>query len=258
MRPGLVQISGGEPLLAGIPDLINLIAFCSRGGRRVEFQTNGALFPGLKPEEQAALAGAVAAAGGYFNVNFSSHNAALDLKITGTGGAFAARTKAVKKLLALGAEVRLTFVISELNYRSAAAFAAFAARNFKGLSWVQFSYIKGLGRADGSGYIPEYSSAAPRLIEALDLCDYKGLKCEVDHIPLCFLGWHYAKNVDIAKMRAGTPGPHLSEKKKVAQCRGCGFFRLCPGPRKDYMTVHSATFAPSGGRIPLERFKVLK
>jgi CRISPR/Cas system-associated exonuclease Cas4 (RecB family) len=44
--------------------------------------------------------------------------------------------------------------------------------------------------------------------------------------------------VDIKKMRAGTGGPHLSEKEKVPACVGCGFARLCPGPRKDYIAVH--------------------
>jgi len=129
-------------------------------------------------------------------------------------------------------------VICSLNYKEAAKFAAFAAENFKGLSWLQFSFIKGIGRAEGSGFIPGYSSAMPHLMKALDLCRHKGLKCEVDHIPPCFLGRHHAANVDIKKMRSGTDGPHLSEKKKVPECEGCGFARLCPGPRKDYMAVH--------------------
>jgi MoaA/NifB/PqqE/SkfB family radical SAM enzyme len=238
MGPGLVQISGGEPLLAGFADLVKLTAFCARTGRRVELQTNGVLFSRLGPDERALLAGAVTSARGYFNVNFPSHNAASDLKITRTRGAFAARTRAVKELLALGAEVRLTHVVSKLNYADAVKFAAFAAGNFKGASWLQFSFIKGIGRAEGPGLVPKYSEAAPCLLKALDLCGKKGLKCEVDHIPPCFLGRHWAKSVDIAKMRAGTPGPHLSEKKKVPQCRGCGFFKLCPGPRKDYIAVH--------------------
>jgi len=238
MKPGLVQISGGEPLLAGFEDLIKIIAFCARRGRPVELQTNGALIPGLKSGELEILVKAVASSHGYFNINFPAHNAALDLKITGTRGAFAARTSAVKKLLKLGAEVRLTFVVSKLNYKYPAEFAAFAAANFKGTAWLQFSFIKGIGRAEGAKYIPEYSEAAPYLIKALDLCGGKGIECDVDHIPPCFLGRHHAKNVDIAKMRAGIKGPHLSEKKKTAQCRGCGFFRLCPGPRKDYIAVY--------------------
>jgi len=238
MKPGLVQISGGEPLLADLPDLIKVIAFCAKLGRPVEFQTNGVLLAGLGPAGLAVLARAVGGAKGYFNINFPAPDSAGDMKITRTRGAFRARTKAVKDLLALGAKVRLTFVICSLNYRQAAKFAAFAAGNFPGLAWLQFSFIKGIGRAEGSAFIPKYSSAVPYLMKALDLCGRKGLKCDVDHIPPCFLGRHHARNVDINKMRSGIPGPHLAEKEKVPECKGCGFSRLCPGPRKDYIAVH--------------------
>ena len=238
MKPGLVQISGGEPLLAHLSDLLKVIAFCARSGRQVELQTNGTLLAGLEPAGLALLVKALDRAKGYFNINFSAPRAALDLKITRTPGAFSARTRAVRELLALGATVRLTFVICSLNYKEAEKFAAFAVENLKGLSWLQFSFIKGIGRAEGSRFIPKYSSAVPHLMKALDLCGRKGLKCEVDHIPPCFLGRHHARNVDIKKMRAGTGGPHLSEKEKVPECEGCKFTRLCPGPRKDYMAVH--------------------
>ena len=238
MKPGLVQISGGEPLLADLSDLLKVIAFCAGSGRQVELQTNGALLARLEPARLALLVKALNRAKGYFNINFSAPGAALDLKITRTRGAFAARTKAVRDLLALGAAVRLTFVICSLNYREAAKFAAFAVEKFKGLSWLQFSFIKGIGRAEGSGFIPRYSSAVPHLMKALDLCGRKGLKCEVDHIPPCFLGPHHGRNVDISKMRSGAAGPHLSEKEKVPECKGCGFARVCPGPRKDYIAVH--------------------
>lgn len=240
MEPGPVQISGGEPLLADFGDLVKVIAFCARTGRTVELQTNGALIPGLATIELELLVKALGAAKGYFNINFPAHNAALDLKITGTARAFAARRKAVKKLLALGAKVRLTHVISSLNYKEAARFAALAVKEFRGLAWLQFSFIKGIGRAEGPRFIPEYREAAPYLLKALDLCGKKGLKCEVDHIPPCFLGPHHARNVDIAKMRAGVKGPHLAEKKKAPGCKGCGFSGLCPGPRKDYIAVHGA------------------
>ena len=94
------------------------------------------------------------------------------------------------------------------------------------------------GGAENIDVIPRYSEAEPWLRKALDLCARKGLKCEVDHIPPCSLGHHWARNVDIEKMRIGADGPHLSEKKKTPQCRGCRFSGLCPGPRKDYMAVY--------------------
>ena len=146
MAPGLVQISGGEPLLADFGDLIKLITFCAKTGRIVELQTNGILISRMAPAERELLVRALGFAKGYFNFNFPAHNAALDFKITGTKGAFSARRKAAGKLLALGAQVRLTHVISGLNYKRTEDFAAFAVKNFKTRVWLQFSFIKGLGR----------------------------------------------------------------------------------------------------------------
>lgn len=237
MPRALVQVSGGEPLLADFDELLKLIAFCAKSGRRVEFQSNGIAAAGLTAKQLKTLIKALRAADGYFNINFPSDNAALDYKITQTKGAFAARAKAVKKLLALGAKVRLTHVICSLNYKNTAEFAAFAA-GFKELGWVQFSFIKGLGRAEDKRFIPKFSAAAPYLLKALDLCGRKKLKCDVDHIPPCFLAAHWAKNVDIVKLRESRKGPHLMEKKKVPECKGCQFGKFCPGPRIDYIAAH--------------------
>ena len=238
MPPGLVQISGGEPLLAPAAELCALLAAVKKLGRTAELQTNAIAAAGMRAENLNKIVRGLNAAGGYFNVNFPAAAAAQDLKITRVRGAYKKRLAGVGRLLKAGARVRLTHVISSLNYRELPDFAAFAVKKLKGVSWVQFSYIKGIGRADGSLFLPRYSEVRPYLEKALFVCEKNGLHCEVDHIPPCFLGRHWAKSVDIAKMRAGTPGPHLSEKKKVPQCRGCRFFKLCPGPRKDYIAVY--------------------
>lgn len=238
MPPGLVQISGGEPLLAGTANLRLLLAAVKRLGRRAELQTNALAAADLPAEDLAAIAAALKAAGGYFNVNFPASSAARDLRITRARGGFRRRAAGVKRLIASGAPVRLTHVISSLNYRALPAFAAFAAKELKGAAWLQFSYIKGIGRAAGKKYLPRYSAVAPYLQKALAACRKAGLPCEVDHIPPCFLGEFAALSVDIEKMRARRPGPHLEEKAHVPGCRGCRLLKLCPGPRKDYIEVH--------------------
>jgi len=238
MPPGLVQLSGGEPLLAGTDDLCLLLAAVKKLGRKAELQTNALAAADLPAAELARLVRAQNAAGGYFNVNFPASAPALDYKITRSRGGFRKRLAGVKRLVKAGAAVRITHVVSSLNYRQLPAFAAFAAKSLKGVSWLQFSYIKGIGRADGSRFLPEYRLVRPYLEKALALCAAKGLRCEVDHIPPCFLGEYSALNVDMVKMRDGLKGPHLEEKKKVPACRGCSFAKLCPGPRKDYIAVH--------------------
>lgn len=240
MPAGLVQISGGEPLLAGTENLCLLLAAVRKLGRRAELQTNALAAAGLPEEEIKKLARALKAADGYFNVNFPAADAALDFRITRARGGFGKRLAGVKRLIRTGAPVRLTHVITGLNYRRLPAFAAYAAKNLKGLAWLQFSYIKGIGRAGGSKYLPRYGAVRPYLEKALSICREKKIRCEVDHIPPCFLGEFYRLNVDMVKMRDGTKGPHLEEKKKVPACRGCRFIKLCPGPRKDYIAVHKA------------------
>ena len=238
MPQGLVQLSGGEPLLAGTDNLCLLLAAVKKLGRKAELQTNALAAADLPAVDLARLVRALNAAGGYFNVNFPASTPALDYKITRARGGFKKRLSGVKKLIKAGAAVRITYVISSLNYRQLPAFAAFAAKYLKGISWIQFSYIKGIGRADGSRFLPAYLLVEPYLKKALDVCAAAKLRCEVDHIPPCFLGEYSALNVDMVKMRDGLKGPHLEEKKKVPACRGCGFARLCPGPRKDYIAVH--------------------
>lgn len=238
MPPGLVQISGGEPLLAPHAGLLALLAAVRKLGRRAELQTNALAAAGMRADRLGALVKALNAADGYFNVNFPASSAALDLKITRVRGGFAKRLKGVGRLIKAGARVRLTHVITSLNYRELPDFAAFAVKGLKGASWVQFSYIKGIGRAGGSVFLPKYSEVKPFLERALFVCEKNGLHCEVDHIPPCFLGGFWRLNVDVAKMKNGAAGPHLEEKERVAACRGCRYLEVCPGPRKDYIAVH--------------------
>ena len=238
MPPGLVQLSGGEPLLAGADNLVLLLAAVKKLGRKAELQTNALAAEDLPAADLARLVRALNAAGGYVNVNFPASTPALDYRITRARGGFKKRLAGVRRLVKAGAAVRLTHVVSSLNYRALPAFAAFAAKELEGISWLQFSYIKGIGRADGPRFLPEYRLVEPYLEKALALCAAKDLRCEVDHIPPCFLGGYSNLNVDMVKMRDGLKGPHLEEKKKVPACRGCGFAKLCPGPRKDYIAVH--------------------
>lgn len=238
MPPGLVQISGGEPLLASADDLCLLLAAVKKLGRTAELQTNALAAAGMRADKLGKIVKALNAAGGYFNVNFPAATAALDRKLTRAPGGFKKRAAGIARLVRAGARVRVTHVISSLNYRELPDFAAFAVRKLAGVSWVQFSYIKGIGRAESGLQLPRYAEVQPCLERALFICEKNGLRCEVDHIPPCFLGGFYRLNVDIVKMKAGLPGPHLEEKEHVPACRGCRFLEVCPGPRKDYIAAH--------------------
>ncbi len=238
MPPGLVQISGGEPLLAGAYNLCLLLAAARKLGSKAELQTNALAAADMPAVDLVKIVRALNAAGGYFNVNFPASSPETDFKITRASGGFNKRLAGVRRLIKAGAEVRLTHVVNSLNYRALPAFAAFAAKKLKGAGWIQFSYIKGVGRAEGSRFLPKYGAVRPYLEKALAAAGKNNIHCEVDHIPPCFLGEFYRLNVDMAKMKGKVKGPHLQEKKHVPACRGCRFFKLCPGPRKDYIAVH--------------------
>jgi len=238
MPAGLVQLSGGEPLLAGADSLALLLGAARRLGRKAELQTNALAAADMPEADLLKITKALNAAGGYFNVNFPAASAATDYKVTRARGGFKKRSAGVRRLIRTGAKVRLTHVISSLNYKSLPAFAAYAARSLKGAAWIQFSYIKGMGRAEDGAFIPKYAEVQPYLEKALAACAKNDIHCEVDHVPPCRLGDFYRLNVDIEKMKKGLKGPHLQEKKHVPACRGCCFFKVCPGPRKDYIAVH--------------------
>jgi MoaA/NifB/PqqE/SkfB family radical SAM enzyme len=234
---GHVQISGGDPLLKDPLELLAILKHCKSKGKIVEFQTNAVLVPGLTERFLKALLALV----DFFNVNFSAHTPELDLLVTETPGAFDKRLAGVRRLLGMGATVRLTYIVHGANFRRCEEFVRYVKDSLPRISWIQFSYVKGMGRAKGEKrVIPSYRVAAPYLNAAMGLCRRSGLRFEVDHIPVCFVRDFKEQHADYRKMRARSPGIHLEEKRPVAECDGCGLRPYCPGPRVDYIEVHRA------------------
>ncbi|MBI4655455.1 MAG: hypothetical protein HY746_01785 [Elusimicrobia bacterium] len=235
----IVQVSGGEPMLCAFEDILKFVSFCASKNKTVEIQTNALLLGKTDDSMLHALIRRLNSSGGYFNVNFPADNALLDKKITGKKQGFAERKLAVLKLLRLGAVVRLTHVIFAHNYGRLPHFVRFVRRYLPGVSWIQFSFIKATGKAEGNPrLVPEYAKTAPHLQKALKLAGDSGIKSEVDHIPLCFLGRFWKKHVDAEKISRGIKGPYLREKTKIRQCGGCKFYTICSGPRLDYLEIY--------------------
>lgn len=234
---GHVQISGGDPMLREPLEVLSIVAHAKKLGKIVEFQTNAVLVEKWDPRRLIQLNGLL----DFWNVNFSAHNPRLDVAVTETPGAFEAREKGVRRLIALGKPVRLNYIVCELNYRNAEDFVRYAHAELKGFSWIQFSYVKGMGRAKNNRLVmPRFRDAAPYLSRAFRLCDKLGVEFDVDHIPVCFVMDWKDRHADYRKMRTTTPGRHLSEKQQVADCEGCAMRDACPGPRKDYIEVYGA------------------
>lgn len=229
---GTVTLSGGETTLS--PHLRGAASRALARGMTLELQTNAltCAYPG---RARALVSLGVS----LFNVNFPSHLAAVNDRLTGTSGTLPLRVRGVKNLLAGGARVRLTHLVTTLNYRKLPEFAMFAARNFPGLAHVQFSFVKLQGLASENGWLlPEYAAAAPFLRRALAACSRRGLKAVVDHIPPCFLGPYAGLHADYAKLSGGMEAAESrAEKKKLPACSGCAIGRFCPGTRRDHAAV---------------------
>ena len=239
-KTGHVQISGGDPMMKDPAELLQVLLHCRKKGKIIEFQTNGIMLTRYNPARLKLILGLV----DFFNINFSAHDATLDLAVTQTPGAFDWRVKGVRHLIALGCEVRLNYIVHALNYRHCPDFVRFAARELKGFSWIQFSYCKGMGRAKGNELVmPRFEEAAPHLNAAFKACREAGIEFEVDHIPVCYVIDYKDHHADYHKMREHKPGVHLAEKQQVADCSGCVMADCCPGPRRDYVEVYGELIA---------------
>ena len=144
-KTGHVQISGGDPLLKEPAELLEILLHCKKKKKIIEFQTNAVLIPTYDPKRLAMMAKLV----DFFNVNFSAHTAELDFEVTLVPG-FERRIEAVKLLHSLGATVRLTYIVCQTNVAYCADFIEFVHKELPCVKWVQFSYVKGMGRAKGN------------------------------------------------------------------------------------------------------------
>lgn len=234
-KTGHVQISGGDPMMKDPAELLEILLHARKKGKIIEFQTNGILLTKYDPKRLKLIRGLV----DFFNINFSAHDAALDLEVTETPGAFDKRVAGVRLLIEQGSRVRLNYIVHSLNYRQAADFVRFAAKELNGFEWIQFSYCKGMGRAKGNELImPRFEDAAPHMNAAFKACVDNGINFDVDHIPVCFVIDYKEHHADYRKMRDHKTGVHLSEKLQIAECEGCAMRATCPGPRRDYLETY--------------------
>ena len=235
----LIILSGGDPFLIGIENLIYIADFAVKENKKIEIQTNATLLPLIDIKKLKIFVTLLNKTGGYFNINFPAHEYKLDYKITNLKNGFKNRMEGIYSLNKLDAVIRITHVIHKINYKYLCEFAKFIIKDIPFISWVQFSFVKGMGRAkENKKLIPTYSSVSPFLLKAFEILERNGFRFEIDHIPLCFLGRFYKKHVDYKKIKNGFKGEYLKEKEKLLSCKGCRFYSLCSGPRKDYIEIY--------------------
>ena len=227
-----VILSGGETTFS--KDLARIVAAARGKGLKVELQTNA--LTSSYPRKAAWLAGLGV---DLFNVNFPSNLGSINDRITGTKGTLPLRLAGVRNLIKSGARVRLTHLISGINYRKMPEFVAYVGKNIPGINYIQFSFIKAMGLAAKNAWlVPEYGRVSPYLIKSLALCRKLGIEAVVDHIPPCFMGVFYAGHIDwIKEVNGWDTSLSRSEKKRLPACAACVMKKRCFGPRLDHLVI---------------------
>ena len=238
LKDKLVQISGGEPFLLGGIHLLKLVLFAVKNNKKVEIQSNASLIKDIPLDILKKIIKAVKLSGGYFNINLSAADAGMDAKISGAENIFADKIKGIKLLLKFDAEIRLTYIVCRSNYKQAPAFVQFVLSEFADIKWLQFSFVKAMGKALTKKIVPRYRLVSRYIVKAAALCVENKIKCEIDHIPLCMLGSYYYLNVDIGKISGKKRGLHEKEKTHLKICLKCKYVNICSGPRKDYLKIY--------------------
>ena len=162
----------------------------------------------------------------------------MDAKVSGVKDVFEDKIRGIRLLLKFGADIRLTYIICRSNYKQTPEFVKFIHKEFPGIKWLQFSFVKAMGKALTKKIVPRYSTTSKYIIKAAALCEKNKIRCEIDHIPLCMLGAYYRLNVDIGKINENKSGLHRREKTPIKICSKCKYVNICSGPRKDYLKIY--------------------
>lgn len=242
-----VSFAGGEPLLSA--DLEKWVrSAVAKGTRYILVLTNG-----LNLTEARRLS-LVDAGVDHFHFNFPSHLEKTHDRITGTRGKLKTQVEAIKRTAKAGPQMAsAAFVVNSLNYRQMPDYIEYVARNFPGIFYVEFHFVRVAGRVrNDPGLVPELGKVRPYLVRALRKAEKLGLRCVADGFPLCFM-----KGVEIYSREAWhlfTQERYFLKKKPLRDCPPCGLSALCAGPAKEYLALHGKKGfkpAPAGAVKPL-------
>ncbi len=229
-----IQISGGEPLLH--PKVFQIVYFTRtrKPDAFIEFQTNGVFL--LKKNNLTNL---LKLGVNLFNINYPCHIEAVNDAIAQTKNTLKPREEAMHAILAQGGKLRINIIVNMLNYEYLPEMVDYLSLTFPGFDRIQMSFTKAMWAAkENQSIVPEYEKASPFFIDALRKATEYGVKVDVDHIPMCFLGEYYQSHVDYHKLLSWEKWVFLEEKHYVPKCTGCDKRSVCTGYRDDYLHVY--------------------
>jgi|GEM_PF-5629751 len=223
-------ISGGEPLLTD--DILDILQLCKKNKniKRVEFQSNGALFCYEDIIDKINSYHVVTE----YNINFPSHDEKTD-RLQTRSDFFKYRLSGVRNLQKKQCAVRLTYVINKHNYKKMLSFLKFIHVQFAPGLNIQFTFMQYSRRKAGCSIIPKYTQMMPFLLEAAIYAEKNKINCRFENIPLCILRPFYKKSVDYHKSVIDKNS--IERKRKIKKCNSCTLNEYCLGIPEFYLKL---------------------
>lgn len=234
-KDNYIQISGWEPLLS--PDLFKILYFIKKNKPNcfIELQTNWVYLlsnSNLDKLEKFNI--------NLYNINYPCHLEIINDEIVWISWTFEKRELAMKEIIKRWLKLRINIIVNKLNYRLLTEIVEYINLNFKLLERIQFSFTKAMWAADKNDeVVPMYEEVEKYFIKALGLCKKYSIKCDVDHIPMCFLWEYYEVHVDYKKIINNENWVYLEEKNYVEKCESCDKKNYCSWYRKDYLEIYN-------------------
>lgn len=192
---GFINVTGGEPTLAGDSFLIIMEALSNKFQRSgFQLLTNGrsaADFRFLKNILRHSPSGML------FAVPLHSSIPEIHDEITQSRGSFFQTDQGIKNLLKLNQRVEIRIVLSKVSVETVEETAKYIIENYKGLTTVNFVAMEMMGNAvlNKERVWIDYGTIFIKIQMAVDLLILNGFDVKLYNFPLCMIKkgyWHIA------------------------------------------------------------------
>lgn len=235
-----LNIHGGEPTLS--PALLEVIQTAKKlGYRYVILQTNAQRIGADREYAEALDASGV----DLYNIGFHGSNSEIMDQLTGVPGSFQKAIKGIRTIAEFHKPIRITTVISALNYKDISSIVSLAAQ--EGISHINISAMQIAGSATSNleMLFVLYSEARPYIEEAVNLAESLGLAVTFEGFPFCVLKGFEKYQVDWTAQRLkliyrtiiiDDYNKFLTKMTRTfgAQCENCSKHDECSGVYKEY------------------------
>lgn len=231
---GSLALSGGEPTLNR--RLLEYVRYAKQGGvAEVELQTNATRVANDDLAAELADAGVDRAF-----VSLHGIDAATSDQVTEAPGTFERTLAGIDALAATSIELRLNFVLCQLNYRQFPGFIRMVATRWPRAA-VNVSFVAPstdlVPRT--RALIPRYEDVLPLVGEGMKLGEAAGLTVDgfesMCGLPLCLVPGDLQRFVPLAD---AFPGLSTEEFVKPAGCASCVLQTRCFGLRRGYAKLY--------------------